>query len=103
MDNVYVPEQEVGVWQWLFGKSITSIVLLNSGSTDGFVGIAAPSLARILPVGLQKLLYFVHFFIYYASPLQKKKTQKTMLPDCHLLVFFRRLILRCLVVNFYAR
>uniref|UniRef100_A0A7C8YYJ4 Uncharacterized protein n=1 Tax=Opuntia streptacantha TaxID=393608 RepID=A0A7C8YYJ4_OPUST len=52
MDNVYVPEQEVGVWQWLFGKSITSIVLLNSGSTDGFVGIAAPSLARILPIDL---------------------------------------------------
>lgn len=67
MDNVYVPEQEVGVWQWLFGKSITSIVLLNSGSSDGFVGIAAPSLARILPVGLQRLLYFVHFFIHGVS------------------------------------
>lgn len=52
MDNVYIPEQEVGVWQWLFGKSITSIVLLNSGSTEGFVGVAAPSLARILPIDL---------------------------------------------------
>lgn len=51
MDNVYITEQEVGVWQWIFGKSVTSIVLLNSGSSDGFVGIAAPSLARILPVG----------------------------------------------------
>lgn len=52
MDNVYIPEQEVGVWQWVFGKSVTSIVLLNSGSIDGFVGIAAPSLARILPIDL---------------------------------------------------
>ncbi|GAB4858066.1 hypothetical protein Ancab_015968 [Ancistrocladus abbreviatus] len=52
MDNVYIPEQEVGVWQWLFGKTVTSIVLLNSSSSDGFVGIAAPSLARILPIDL---------------------------------------------------
>ncbi|XP_056687577.1 uncharacterized protein [Spinacia oleracea] len=52
MDNVYITEQEVGVWQWIFGKSVTSIVLLNSGSSDGFVGIAAPSLARILPIDL---------------------------------------------------
>lgn len=50
MENVYVPENEVGMWQWLFGKAVTSIVLLNQGSSDGFVGIAAPSLARILPV-----------------------------------------------------
>lgn len=52
MDNVYPPEQEAGVWQWLFGKPVTSIVLLNTGSTDGYVGIAAPSLARILPIDL---------------------------------------------------
>ncbi|KAL2903075.1 Altered inheritance of mitochondria protein 24 mitochondrial [Bienertia sinuspersici] len=52
MDNVYTPEQEIGVWQWIFGKTVTSIVLLNTGSSDGFVGIAAPSLARILPIDL---------------------------------------------------
>ncbi|GMH28910.1 hypothetical protein Nepgr_030753 [Nepenthes gracilis] len=52
IENVYIPEQEVGVWQWLFGKTATSIVLLNSGLSDGFVGIAAPSLARILPIDL---------------------------------------------------
>lgn len=50
MENVFIPENEVGMWQWLFGKSITSVVLRNSGATDGFIGIAAPSLARILPV-----------------------------------------------------
>ncbi|CAA3006551.1 Tryptophan RNA-binding attenuator -like [Olea europaea subsp. europaea] len=52
MENVYAPENEAGVWQWLFGKSVTSIVLHNTGSTDGFVGIAAPTLARILPIDL---------------------------------------------------
>ncbi|XVE65116.1 hypothetical protein DITRI_Ditri07aG0155500 [Diplodiscus trichospermus] len=52
MENTYVPENEVGMWQWLFGKSITSIALRNSGPNDGFVGIAAPSLARILPIDL---------------------------------------------------
>ncbi|KAK8488543.1 hypothetical protein V6N12_055387 [Hibiscus sabdariffa] len=49
MENTYVPEHEVGMWQWLFGKRITSIALRNSGPNDGFVGIAAPSFARILP------------------------------------------------------
>ncbi|KAE9615289.1 putative mitochondrial biogenesis protein AIM24 [Lupinus albus] len=52
MENAYPPENEVGVLQWLFGKTITSIVLRNSGPSDGFVGIAAPSLARILPIDL---------------------------------------------------
>ncbi|RVX15527.1 hypothetical protein CK203_009182 [Vitis vinifera] len=52
MENVYIPENEVGMWQWLFGKAVTSIVLLNQGSSNGFVGIAAPSLARILPIDL---------------------------------------------------
>ncbi|KAL2518161.1 Tryptophan RNA-binding attenuator protein-like [Abeliophyllum distichum] len=52
MENVYAPENEAGVWQWLFGKSVTSIVLHNTGSTDGFVGIAAPTIARILPIDL---------------------------------------------------
>ncbi|KAK3039505.1 hypothetical protein RJ639_028087 [Escallonia herrerae] len=52
MENVFVPENEGGMWQWLFGKSVTSIVFHNTGSGDGFVGIAAPSLARILPIDL---------------------------------------------------
>ncbi|XP_027081583.2 uncharacterized protein [Coffea arabica] len=52
MDNIYAPENEAGIWQWLFGKSVTNIVLHNTGSTDGFVGIAAPSLGRILPIDL---------------------------------------------------
>ncbi|KAL6979761.1 hypothetical protein U1Q18_021416 [Sarracenia purpurea var. burkii] len=52
MENVFVPENEAGMWQWLFGKSVANIVLLNTGSSDGFVGIAAPSLARILPIDL---------------------------------------------------
>ncbi|XP_057810350.1 uncharacterized protein LOC131024825 [Salvia miltiorrhiza] len=52
MENVYIPENEAGVWQWVLGKSVTSIVLQNTGSTDGFVGIAAPTLARILPIDL---------------------------------------------------
>lgn len=52
IENVYIPEVEVGVWQWLFGRAVTSIVLSNSGSSDGFVGIAAPSVARILPINL---------------------------------------------------
>ncbi|KAL9326729.1 hypothetical protein ACSQ67_007374 [Phaseolus vulgaris] len=52
MENAYLPENEVGVWQWLFGKTITSIVLHNAGPSDGFVGIAAPYFARILPIDL---------------------------------------------------
>ncbi|XP_077245243.1 uncharacterized protein LOC143885123 isoform X2 [Tasmannia lanceolata] len=52
MENVYIPENEGGMWQWLFGRSVTSVVLLNPGPHDGFVGIAAPSLARILPIDL---------------------------------------------------
>ncbi|KAF5961929.1 hypothetical protein HYC85_003138 [Camellia sinensis] len=48
MENVYVPENEASMWQWLFGKSMTSIVLLNTNSSDEFVGIVAPSLAKIL-------------------------------------------------------
>ncbi|KAJ4955474.1 hypothetical protein NE237_012257 [Protea cynaroides] len=51
MENIYHPENG-GMLQWLFGKGVTSIVLLNPGLNDGFVGIAAPSLARILPIDL---------------------------------------------------
>ncbi|CAN6915542.1 hypothetical protein Bca4012_088463 [Brassica carinata] len=52
MENTYTPEQEVGVVQWVLGKSVSSVLLRNTGQTDGFVGIAAPSLARILPMDL---------------------------------------------------
>lgn len=55
MENVFAPENEAGMWQWLFGKSVTSIVLRNPGPSDGFVGIAAPSLARVLPIDLAML------------------------------------------------
>ncbi|KAK9083823.1 hypothetical protein Scep_030294 [Stephania cephalantha] len=52
MDNVYLNENDGGIWQWLFGKSVTSVIFYNPGPNDGFVGIAAPSLARILPIDL---------------------------------------------------
>ncbi|XP_074590213.1 uncharacterized protein LOC141846122 [Curcuma longa] len=52
MENNYIPENEAGLWHWFFGKSVTSIVLSNPGPEDGFVGIAAPSPARILPIDL---------------------------------------------------
>lgn len=52
MENAYLPENEVGIWQWLFGKTINNIVVRNSGQSDGFVGIAAPYFARILPIDL---------------------------------------------------
>ncbi|XP_009393028.2 uncharacterized protein LOC103978819 isoform X1 [Musa acuminata AAA Group] len=52
MDNNYIPENEAGFWQWIFGKRVTSVVISNSGPENGFVGIAAPSPARILPIDL---------------------------------------------------
>ncbi|XP_058091002.1 uncharacterized protein LOC131237312 isoform X5 [Magnolia sinica] len=55
MDNIYVPENG-GTWQWLFGRSMTSIALLNPGPHDGFVGITAPALARIIPGILRQKL-----------------------------------------------
>lgn len=58
MENTYIPENEVGVWHWLFGKSIVNVGFRNPGPNDGFVGIAAPSLARILPVCASKLSKF---------------------------------------------
>ncbi|KAJ6695994.1 BIOGENESIS PROTEIN-RELATED [Salix koriyanagi] len=54
MENVLIPENEVGVWQWFFGKAVTSVIFRNPGPSDGFVGIATPSLARILPIDLAK-------------------------------------------------
>lgn len=64
MDNVYLPENETGMWQWLFGKNVTSIILQNPGPADGFVGIAAPSLARILPVCLSRQVKLLIVFMY---------------------------------------
>ncbi|XP_078430913.1 uncharacterized protein LOC144702757 [Wolffia australiana] len=52
MDTIFLPEQEGGIWQWLFGKTMTSILLSNTGPHDGFIGISAPSPARIFPVDL---------------------------------------------------
>ncbi|XP_062214610.1 uncharacterized protein LOC133915461 isoform X3 [Phragmites australis] len=52
MDNNYLPENDGGVWQRIFGKSISSTVFFNPGSDDGYVGIAAPFPGRILPVDL---------------------------------------------------
>ena len=67
MENVFVHENEVGVWQWLFGKTVSSVVFHNNGQGDGFVGIAAPSLARILPVCSLKHTEFQEFlFINFA-------------------------------------
>ncbi|KAK1644126.1 hypothetical protein QYE76_061931 [Lolium multiflorum] len=52
MDNNYLPENDGGVWQWMFGKSITSTVFFNPGPDDGYVGISAPFPGRILPIDL---------------------------------------------------
>lgn len=54
MENVYAPENEAGMWQWVFGKNATKTIFVNSGSTDGFVAMAAPSLGRILPIDLAR-------------------------------------------------
>uniref|UniRef100_A0A0E0D6S3 Uncharacterized protein n=1 Tax=Oryza meridionalis TaxID=40149 RepID=A0A0E0D6S3_9ORYZ len=51
-DNNYLPENDGGVWQWIFGKSISSSVFFNPGSDDGYVGISAPFPGRILPMDL---------------------------------------------------
>lgn len=67
MENTYVPENEVGMWQWLFGKSITSIALRNNGPNDGFVGIAAPSLARVLPVCISNSIIIYLFIVHFMS------------------------------------
>lgn len=63
MENTYTPEQEVGVVQWVLGKSVSSVLLRNTGLNDGFVGIAAPSLARILPVNDPLACH--DFLLYY--------------------------------------
>lgn len=63
MDNNYLPENDGGVWQWIFGKSVSSIVFFNSGSDDGYVGIAAPFPGRVLPVSILLLLYALTFLL----------------------------------------
>ncbi|KAG8062576.1 hypothetical protein GUJ93_ZPchr0003g17069 [Zizania palustris] len=52
MDNNYLPENDGGIWQWFFGKSISSTVFFNPGSDDGYVGISAPFPGKILPMDL---------------------------------------------------
>ncbi|KAJ3673285.1 hypothetical protein LUZ60_006659 [Juncus effusus] len=54
MENVYSAQNDAngGMWQWLFGKNVTSVTLLNTENEDGFVGIAAPCPGRILPIDL---------------------------------------------------
>lgn len=65
MENVYAPENEAGMWQWLFGKTVTSTLFLNNGTSDGYVGIAAPSLARILPVCIIILCIWLRVHVGY--------------------------------------
>ncbi|KAL2636298.1 hypothetical protein R1flu_007777 [Riccia fluitans] len=40
------------IWQWLFGKLDALTTYVYSGTQDGYIGLAAPSLARILPIDL---------------------------------------------------
>ncbi|RIA04795.1 hypothetical protein BRARA_K00937 [Brassica rapa] len=40
MENTYTPEQEVGVVQWVLGKSVSSVLLRNTGQNDGFIDLA---------------------------------------------------------------
>jgi hypothetical protein len=60
MDNNYLPENDGGVWQWIFGKSISSTVFFNPGSDDGYVGISAPFPGRILPVSFFSIKIILH-------------------------------------------
>eukprot|EP00252_Welwitschia_mirabilis_P015120 TRINITY_DN33283_c0_g1_i1.p1 TRINITY_DN33283_c0_g1~~TRINITY_DN33283_c0_g1_i1.p1 ORF type:complete len:282 (+),score=61.93 TRINITY_DN33283_c0_g1_i1:192-1037(+) len=52
METIFPPENGAGLWHWLFGRNAATTVFVNSGSQDGFIGFAAPSLARILPIDL---------------------------------------------------
>ncbi|KAL3677553.1 hypothetical protein R1sor_027501 [Riccia sorocarpa] len=40
------------IWQWLFGKLDALTTYINGGTRDGYIGLGAPSLARILPIDL---------------------------------------------------
>ncbi|XP_024524736.1 uncharacterized protein LOC9654237 isoform X1 [Selaginella moellendorffii] len=52
--EVNVPQENagVGVLQWMMGRPDTSTTFTNAGSEDGYIGLGAPSLARILPIDL---------------------------------------------------
>eukprot|EP00250_Pteridium_aquilinum_P013384 c21310_g1_i1 orf=519-1367(-) len=53
MENILPPENAgVNVWQLVFGRSPSTTVYTNVGTQDGYIGIAAPSLSRILPIDL---------------------------------------------------
>ncbi|KAJ7542855.1 hypothetical protein O6H91_09G015000 [Diphasiastrum complanatum] len=41
-----------GFWQWLFGKVNPTTTFVNIGPENGYIGLSAPSLARILPIDL---------------------------------------------------
>lgn len=91
MENVFVPENEVGVWQWLFGKTVSSIVFHNNGQGDGFVGIAAPSLARILPVcdpSHVKFQEFIWLLLHRCWSQSSYVTYCVYHYLCHLFFFF---------------
>ncbi|KAI5081119.1 hypothetical protein GOP47_0004302 [Adiantum capillus-veneris] len=53
MENILPPENAgVNVWQLVFGRSPNNTMFTNVGTQDGYIGIAAPSLSRILPIDL---------------------------------------------------
>ncbi|BBN04768.1 hypothetical protein MPTK1_3g07480 [Marchantia polymorpha subsp. ruderalis] len=49
-----VPAENAGnvIWQWLFGKVDAISTYVNNGTQDGYIGLGAPSLARVLPIDL---------------------------------------------------
>ncbi|VVB12411.1 unnamed protein product [Arabis nemorensis] len=73
MENTYTPEQELGLVQWLLGKSVSSILLRNTSQNDGFVGIAAPSLVRIPPP--DAFLCSVHYVKVINSVYQRHRAR----------------------------
>lgn len=55
MENILPPENAgISIWQLIFGRSPSTTVYTNLGSQDGYIGIAAPSLSRILPIDLAR-------------------------------------------------
>ncbi|KAH7287822.1 hypothetical protein KP509_32G076500 [Ceratopteris richardii] len=53
MENILPPENAgINFWQIVFGRSPRTTVYTNVGTQDGYIGIAAPSLSRILPIDL---------------------------------------------------
>ncbi|RWR86278.1 Mitochondrial biogenesis protein AIM24 [Cinnamomum micranthum f. kanehirae] len=95
VENIYTPENEGGIWQWLFGRNIKSIVLLNSGPHNGFVGIAAPSLARIIPGILRQRLVGqgLAFIVAGGSVVQKKlDVEEVLVVDVSCIVAMTRTV-----------